>query len=396
MAYVQRYMVVNRDLGLIYLSSFLWGLGLYLYFYLQPLYITQLGATPEQVGLALGLGAFIVTFLYAPIGLWADRYGRKQVMIAGWSIGALATFAMTFAPDWRWFTPALAGYTLSNFAVAVLYGYITTSAPPERRGEAFATVTSVISLGSIISPAIGGWIGEHYGLRVLYLIAALIYTASTLVLFPLRNQPPEPRSGSASARALLRNPSFLVHILWVFGLFFAVDVGLVLAPKYLEEVRFFTFQQIGWLGTWGALGVVLLAYSLSKLRGEGLRALLISLALAVVGLWLMLSSRNLAVLAAAFFMSGGNRLIRPSILVRIGRLLEPATLSFGLGLQQTAMQLGLATSPYVAGLLYARNPSWPFYGGIAMVGALLITTFFVAWNETAMSPTPAIGIKTNE
>ena len=219
MVFLQRFVVINRDLGLIYLSSFLWGVGLYLYFYLQPLYITQLGATPEQVGLALGIGTFVVTFLYAPIGLWADRYGRKQVMVLGWGIGTLATFAMALAPDWRWFIPGLAGYTLSNFGVAVLYGYISTSAPPERRGEAFATVTSVISLGSIISPAIGGWLGEEYGLRTVYFVAALIYTASTLAILPLGNQPVEVHATRHNARGLLQNRAFLLHTLLVFFVF---------------------------------------------------------------------------------------------------------------------------------------------------------------------------------
>lgn len=383
MKLLERFVVVNHDLGLIYLSVFLWGLGSYLYFYLQPLYVTQLGASPAQVGLALGLGSFVVTFLYAPIGLWADRYGRKFVILLGWSIGTLSAFAMTFAPDWRWFIPALAGYTLSNFAVAVLYGYITTSAPAERRGEAFAMISSTISLGSIVAPAIGGWIGEHFGLRVVYFSAAVIYTCSTLVLLPLHNQPSEPLANRSSAGALLRSRAFVGQMILVFCLFFAIDVGMVLAPKYLEEVRALTINEIGWLGTWSAIGVVVLVYGLSRLRGDGMRPLLLSLVLAMVGLLLLVVGQNLWLLAIAFFVNGGNRLIRPAVLVRIGRLLNPTNLSFGLGIQQTAMQLGLAASPYVAGLLYARNPVWPLYVGMASLGAMLLMTLFLSFTDTA-------------
>ncbi|MFZ4663032.1 MAG: MFS transporter [Caldilineaceae bacterium] len=375
MAVLQRFIVVNRDLGLIYLSCFLWGFGAFLYFYLQPLYITQLGASPAQVGLALGLGSFVVTFLYAPIGLLADRYGRKQMILLGWSIGTLSTYAMAFAPNWRWFTPALAGYILSNFAVAVLYGYITTSAPIERRGEAFALVSSFISLGSIVAPAIGGWIGEQFGLRTVYFVAAMVFTCSTLVLLPMGNQPAEPRANRRSAGVLLRNRTFLLQIATVFLLFFAIDVGLVLAPKYLEEVQRLTINEIGWLGTWGAIGVVILVYALSKLRGEGLPALVLALLIAMTGLLLLLFGGNhLPVLAIAFLINGGNPLLRPSVLVRIGRLLGPENLSFGLGIQQTAMQLGLAVSPYVAGLLYAQQPVWPFYVGLGSLGIMVVVT----------------------
>lgn len=372
---IQRLVVINRDLALIYLSVLLWGFGSYLYFYLQPLYVTQLGASPAQVGLALGLGSFVVTFLYAPIGLIADRYGRKQMILLGWSIGTLSTFAMALAPDWRWFTPALAGYTLSNFAVAVLYGYMTTSAPSERRGEAFALVSSFISLGSIVAPAIGGWIGEQFGLRAIYFGAALVFTCSTLVLLPLRNQPAEPRANRSSAGALLRNRTFIMQILTVFLLFFAVDVGLVLAPKYLEEVQQLTINEIGWLGTWGAMGVVVLVYGLSKVRGDGLPALLLALLLSISGLLLLLlGGNNQLLLVIAFLVNGGNRLLRPSVLVRIGHLLGPENLSFGLGIQQTAMQLGLAVSPSVAGLLYEQQPVWPLYVGLGSLAIMVVVT----------------------
>lgn len=385
---LQRFVVVNRDLALIYLSMLLWGFGGYLYFYLQPLYVTQLGASPAQVGLALGLGSFVVTFLYAPIGLWADRYGRKLVILSGWSLGTLAAFGMTFAPNWQWFTPALAVYILSNFAVAVLYGYVTTSAPVERRGEAFAMLSSSAALGSIVAPAIGGWIGEQFGLRAVYFMAAVMFTLSTLSLLPLTPQPAEPRANRSSASALLRNRAFVSEILLVFFLFFAVDVGLVLAPKYLEEVKKLTVNEIGWLGTWAAIGMMVLVYTLSKLRGEGIRPLLIGLCLSITGLLLFVfGGNNLTLLAVAFFINGGNRLIRPPMLVRVGRLLGPQTLSFGLGIQQTATQLGLAVSPYIAGLLYAQQPIWPLYGGLASVSVMLLIILLIFLSETTAGGT---------
>lgn len=104
---------LDPDLRLIFLSTFFWGFGLYLYIFLQPLFVTQLGATPAQVGATLGVGSFVAAILYAPIGLWADRRGSKGVIVTGWVIGALSGFAMAFAPDWRWFIPAIALYTFS-------------------------------------------------------------------------------------------------------------------------------------------------------------------------------------------------------------------------------------------------------------------------------------------
>ena len=105
---------MTRDQFLIYLSTLLWGFGLSLFMYIQPLYIAQLGASPAQIGLVLGVSGLIVPLLYIPLGLWADRRGRRPLIQAGWGLGALATFGIALAPDWRWLIPGLTAYQLSN------------------------------------------------------------------------------------------------------------------------------------------------------------------------------------------------------------------------------------------------------------------------------------------
>jgi predicted MFS family arabinose efflux permease len=378
---------LDRDFILIYLSILLWGFGLFLYIYIQPLYITQLGATPEQVGLALGLGSLFVTVLYAPIGLWADRRGRKTVILAGWTLGTVAGFGFALAPDWRWFIPAMAVYTLSNFAVSVLNGYIVAKAPSaEARGQIFALLSSGSAIGSILAPAVGGWVGEQYGLRAVYLTAACFYVLSTVAIALIRPQPAEPQATGANARGLLRERSVIWSLLLVFGIFFAVEVGQVLAPKFLQEVRGLSIHQIGWLGTASAVGVMVLSLALSRLRGEGRHALILSQVAAWVGVALLMWTASWPGLLIAFFIAGSNRLVRPPALVQFSRLLTPATMSFGMGLQQTASQIGLALAPYVAGLLYARNPSWPFIAGLVAIG--LTCALSIIWPATSQPRGP--------
>lgn len=386
----KRFATFDRDIWLLYLSSLLWGFGLFLYNYIQPLYITQLGATPAQVGLALGLGGFVVIFLYAPVGLWADRHGRKQVMVVGWSLGTLAAFGFALAPDWRWFIPLMGIYILSNFAVSVMNGYIATLATGQRRAEVFAFISSGPALGSILAPAIGGWIGEHFGLRTVYFCGASMYALSTLAVAAVRPQPLEPQANSSNARTLLRSRTFLWHILFLFLLFFAVDVGQILAPKYLQEVRGLDVHQIGWLGTAGAVGSMLLMLGIARLSSHGPLPLLASQAAALLGVAVMAFAPGFAPLFLAFFISGSNRVVRPPAIVRIARLLTPATMSFGLGLQQAATQLGLALSPYVAGLLYTRNPVLPFYVGLVALGFTILLTFTLAFAE---KPVPAVDLE---
>jgi MFS family permease len=48
----------------------------------------------------------------------------------------------------------------------------------------------------------------------------------------------------------------------------------------------------------------------------------------------------------------------------LANTLNTETMSLGFGFYQTAQQLGLTGSPYLAGLLYTRDPHWPLWAGV--------------------------------
>jgi predicted MFS family arabinose efflux permease len=195
----------------------------------------------------------------------------------------------------------------------------------------------------------------------------------------IRPQPAEPQATAGNARTLLRNRVVRQYLLYIFLLFFAVDVGQILAPKFLEEVRGLDIAQIGWLGATGAMGVLILGPLLSRLDRGSRLALSLGQMLALVSLALLAWAPGFPFLFFAFFIGGGNRLVRPLTLARFANLLTPATMSFGLGLQQTASQIGLALAPYAAGILYAHSPAWPLYAGfIALAVTLMLTSLLPA------------------
>ncbi|MGH2523296.1 MAG: MFS transporter, partial [Anaerolineales bacterium] len=301
---------MTRDQRFICLSSLFWGFGLGLFLYIQPLYIASLGANPEQIGLTLASSGLMVILLYIPIGLWADRRGRKPVILAGWGLGTIATFAMALAPDWRWVIPAQAAYLLSNFAVPAMNGYIAAGAGgnPTRM---FAIVTSTSSLGSILSPAIGGWIGEQFGLRLVYGCAAVSFGLSTLALWNLSGQPGEPIQVRAAPRQLLTNRHFVWQVIFILLVFFAIDLGQVMAPNFLEQVRGLSLSQIGRLGTVGSFGIVVLTVLFGRVPAERRRALALAQAMAMLAMLILLNTGSLAWITLAYFIHGSNRVVRP-------------------------------------------------------------------------------------
>lgn len=374
---LRRFAALTPDQRCLYISSFLWGFGASLFWYIQPLYIGSLGANAEQIGFVLAIGGLVVTFLYIPIGLWADRRGRKPVILAGWGLGALATLAMALAPDWRWLIPAMIAYQLSNFAMPAYHGYVAASQHEGSVLRTFAILSSAAAIGSVLSPAVGGWIGELLGLRAVYFGASVFFLFSFLALLPLTAQAVSPVSvaGRGDARRLVANRPFLWQIAFAFLLFVGIELGQVMAPKFLVDVRGMTLGQIGLLGTVGSVGIIVLSLLFGQLRGERPWAIVLCQVVAILASLLLLLTPLMPFIVLASLIHGSNRLIRPFLIGRLARSLDQTTLSFGYGFYETAMRLGLAVAPYGAGLLYARAPALPLAAGIACVCVTLLLTF---------------------
>ena len=67
------------------------------------------------------------------------------------------------------------GRTLSGMAGATyptVNAYIADISPPEKRAANFGLVGAAFGLGFILGPALGGFVGEHFGLRAPFFVAA--------------------------------------------------------------------------------------------------------------------------------------------------------------------------------------------------------------------------------
>jgi MFS family permease len=360
-----------------FLSVMLWGFGSSLFIYIQPLYVASLGASPSQIGTALGVGSFLGLLLYIPVAQYADRIGRKRIIIAGWSLGIIATIGMAAAPSWQWYIPATALYQISSAAMPAFLGYIASHNRDDNPSHIFATIWSAAYIGSVLAPALGGWIGEQFGLRALYFTAAFMFALSTLTISRIQHQPVTVSTEKISPRQLWRNRPFMRQILYVFLLFFALDVGQVLIPKYLEEIHGYSLVQIGQLGTIGSIGVILLSHLLGRINGPPRIPLFFTQLCILLALLLWLNTPLPLLVGVGYFIHGRNRLAQPFIDGRLARTLSPEELNLGYSFREIAMRLGLAVSPFVAGLLYAQQPTWPFYAGMAFLLVTALLTFLL-------------------
>jgi MFS family permease len=350
---------LTRDLRFMFLSVMLWGFGSSLFIYIQPLYVASLGASPSQIGTALGVGSFLGLLLYIPVAQYADKIGRKRIIITGWSLGIIATIAMAAAPSWQWFIPATALYQISSAAMPAFLGYIAAHNRDDNPSHIFATIWSAAYIGSVLAPALGGWIGEQYGLRALYFSAAFMFALSTLAVSRIHHQPTMTTSQPISPRQLLANRPFMRQIIYVFLLFFAIDVGQVLIPQYLEEIHGYSLVQIGQFGTIGSIGVILLSHLFGRIAGPPRIPLFFTQLGILLALLLWLNAPLPLLAGFGYFIHGRNRLAQPFIDGRLARTLSPEELNLGYSFLYAGLASLLATI-FLTFLLPppALNPRW--------------------------------------
>ncbi len=372
---------MSRDIKLITLALFLWGSGEGLFYYIMPLYMEQLGATPEEVGLVLGLAAFLTACSFIPGGLLADRFDAKKVMIWGWAIGAVASLGMGLAPNWQWFVPWILIYNVSAYCVPAINTYIAEASGNIPLEHTITVTFAGYAAGSIVSPLIGGRLSATLGTAPLFIIGAFIFALSFIIALFTSSHAPHLNYAKLRDHSLAQQFGRLRPLgttyLRLFFVFFTVIIGTILPSNYLGTLNW-SISDINSLGgTANSIGALVLSLALGRVAaGHRRRGLLVGqlLVLASMILFTMSTPALRFLPVTAYFLLGAVPTLRELSNAQLAGQVPHDMRGTALGLNETIFALARSLAALLAGLLFARNPSAPFIAGIALIpiGMLVI------------------------
>ncbi|MBW2096913.1 MAG: MFS transporter [Deltaproteobacteria bacterium] len=188
-------------------------------FYLYPLALEGMGATPEMIGWVMGFFS-VATVLTRPLmGKLVGSKGESPVMWMGIIVVLLATIGYVF----------LQSVSLPLFLVRLVHGVgysafisgsfslVARAVPPEKQGEAYGMVGASIMGAGALAPPVGEILIRHGGFALLYWTAGACALAAclTVLLGGLKPAPGARRQMGQKVRymPLLKDLSFLFLML---------------------------------------------------------------------------------------------------------------------------------------------------------------------------------------
>ncbi|ANY69402.1 MFS transporter [Paenibacillus sp. BIHB 4019] len=348
----------------------------YMLYPTMPLFITQMGGSESQVGLAMG--AFMLSaVIFRPIvGGMLDRFGRRPFLIWGLILFILAMYMY----NWVGGIVVLMGLRIlhgMSWAVSTTASMtaITDMIPAGRRGEGMGWFSTSMTLAMAVGPMFGLWVTENQSYSALFLIAVVL-SAIALFLTLGAKMPFQPKTGVRKIE--LFEKSVLPIAASVFFLFIAYGGITTFVPLFAKSIQVNS-------GAFFLAFAASLALSrpisgkLSDRYGEILvivPALVITIGALIV---LSMSTGLGGVLAAAILYGIGFGSAQPALQAATIRLAHPERIGVANASISTANDLGIGLGAIVLGWVsqYMSYQALFTVSALSVAISLLLFTLFV-------------------
>jgi MFS family permease len=263
------------------------------------IYVSQLGASPVQLGSVNSLAGLVSTLLAIPIGLMHDKYSLRKLFVFGCGLVAISSLLYALAPNWMMIIPAI---ILARLAMRFHCSIICdVSLKSESRATAKALCEGTGSTPSLIAPMVAAFLITLFGgisaegIRPLY---GLQFIAYSILFFFILTQLKEVARGSQQETSGKERSDFLGGVFEVlrnnsaakkFIIFYALSMFTMSMTNpfwylFANEVKGANQLIIGAMATVGIFVKILLAPSIGRVADRIGRKKVFYILLPIVGL----------------------------------------------------------------------------------------------------------------
>jgi len=385
--------MLKSNYGVILVTTTLHFMGRQLGAPMLSRYAEVLGARPEQIGLLYLASASSYSISQPLGGYFADRYGRKKIIVALTTAHAIAYLMYVMATDWRHLLVALATIGFICMYFPALSAITADSIPPEMRGTCYALLRLTPRLAGMASLAISSYLiakyGLEWGIRIGYIIAFSLMLVNASIRGFLLKETYEGRKDLRLSDMIVGGVKGVKKLGWtmfwlvICASFISLAVGLkgayyVLYAVHIVGVKDHEWPLIVLLGTSLSLLMSMISGRVADKLGR-VNAILMACAPYYIGLSLFLLSRSSPMVAIGYSLVVSSiAMVDPCFSALEADLTPKGMRGEVMAMMNLAWFLPTAVGALIGGHLYSREPHLPFIiGGLSMGLAFIFTGLFI-------------------
>jgi MFS family permease len=347
-----------------------------------PSIVTALQISRTDVGLLIAAFTFPGVVLTPFVGIFGDRFGRKRILVPSLFLFGLAGGACAFTRDFTLLIALRAFQGLGATALATLgITIIGDIYSGERRAGAMGLNASVLSIGTLSYPLIGGALAT-LAWNYPFLLALAGIPIGLIVLLYLHN--PEPGSTGnlkdylTGAFSKLRSfRAISAFMVGVIGFILLYGIIMTYVPLYLHSAFSASPFVIGLIASSMSLISALVASQLGRLAKIISVTNLIKLGFVISALALALlpyMPRLEMVFIPTIIYGAGWAIIAPSVQTYIAGLAPAEYRAAFMSINGMMLRLGQTVGPLIMGIAYTYGDfkgAFLFGAGLALVTAII-------------------------
>jgi len=375
-------------------ASFMGYTGFTLVMPFLPLFIRQLGVADLAeialwTGVSLGVTPALTALLAPAWGRLGDRYGRK-IMVERSMISFVVLMAAMAYVTRPWHVLAVravqglfAGYGSLSVAMAA------ESAPRDRMPNAIGVVQTAQRIGPAVGPVIGGALAGLVDLRRVFMLTACFYAAGLVIVHVMYDDrathataADAAETGRVTFRNVLAFQNFILMMAVIFGLQFVDRSFGPVLPLWVEQtgvaharVALTSGILFSVMALTGALGHHFCGRLLHRYTSRAVIAGGTAVAAAASAMFGV--SGNLWVMCAGSILLGiGIGAAMTASFSAAGAVIPPGAHGAGFGVLTSASLVGMASSPFIAGLVGGTSLRIVFVVDVAMMTLIALLVWW--------------------
>ncbi|HCC78196.1 MAG: hypothetical protein A2X25_04670 [Chloroflexi bacterium GWB2_49_20] len=372
--------LLTRTLVILLFSMIMANIGGQMYGPLLPLYVQDLGANINQIGIFFTL-SMIAPLLFQIMGGWiSDAIGRVQAIAIGSLAGLVGYVVFTIAPSWWWLLLAVTGVSMaSSFVGPSFNAFVAEESSEATRGKVFGVVQGIFLVVGVIGAPLGGFLADTYGFRLMFGVGAVLYGIATVVRILVARRVRQEQKTPTVKPSLGHLKTTLLSVIGlltagglVTWIFISDGVGDTtfnmvgqLFPLYLNNIVGISMTQLGTLGAIASVSTMAFIYlggMLSDKFGERMGIVLGNILMGAA-IFIMLNVTTYVYFIAAWILLGiGQALVGPAYNSLISKAVPEKMRGTAFGFFSSSIGVFSLPMPYIGTLLWENfGPKVPFY-----------------------------------